>query len=244
MPTPAVTLRVRKFRRRFGITAPRVVVRTHLSWRWYALGGVLFALVAVAIAWSILQRGGAGETGRELESLRRQVRELDEEVLKLRSTAGTEQNAVQMERSTQQQLLNRVKILESENAALREDMLLFERLIPAMGDEPVIRLESFRVAPDGPQRFRYRVLLAFQSAKQLPEFRGRLQILVIYSLGGRQQELLIPAKRETAGEFQVEVRHFLRKEGGFELPEGAVLRSVEARVFQGDTLKAKRLAQL
>lgn len=115
----------------------------------------------------MLQRGEAGERQRELDSLRHQVRELDDELLKLRSTAGTEQNAVQMERSTQQQLVNRVKTLESENAALREDMLLFERLIPATGDEASIRLESFRVAPDGPQRFRYRVLLAFQSARQV-----------------------------------------------------------------------------
>lgn len=244
MPTPAVNLRVRKFRRRFGITAPRVVVRTHLSWYWYVVGGVLIVLLAFAIAWSMLQRGEAGERQRELDSLRHQVRELDDELLKLRSTAGTEQNAVQMERSTQQQLVNRVKTLESENAALREDMLLFERLIPATGDEASIRLESFRVAPDGPQRFRYRVLLAFQSAKQVHEFRGRLQFLAVFSLGGKQQELLIPAKRENTGEFQVEVRHFLRKEGSFELPAGAKLQSVEVRVFQGDTLKAKRLAQL
>lgn len=219
-------------------------MRTHLSWYWYAAWGVLTVLLAFVIAWSMLRHGEAGETERELDSLRHQVRELDEELLKLRSTAGTEQNAVQMERSTQQQLLNRVKTLESENAALKEDMLLFERLIPTTGDEPSIRLESFRVAPDGPQRFRYRVLLAFQSAKQVPEFRGRLQFLAIFSLGGKQHELLIPTKREGGGELQVEVRHFLRKEGAFELPVGAKLQSVEVRVLQGDTLKAKRLAQM
>jgi hypothetical protein len=40
------------------------------------------------------------------------------------------------------------------------------------------------------------------------------------------------------------VKHVLRREGGFELPEGAVLIGVEARVLQGDTLKFKRMAQL
>lgn len=245
MPTPAVRLRVKKFRRRFGITAPRVIVRTRLSWYWYAVVAVLIAFIAFQTAWSILQRSETGNAERELDSLRHQVRALDEELLKLRSTAGTEQNAVQMERSTQQQLLNRVKLLESENAALKEDMLLFERLIPTAGDVPSIRLESFRVLPDGPQRVRYRLLLAFQSTKQVPEFRGRLQFLASYSVGGgKQQELLIPAKREDSGEFQIETRHFLRKEGGFELPAGAKLHTVEVRVFQGDTLKAKRLAEL
>ena len=60
------------------------------SWYWYALGGVLIVLLAFAIAWSMLQRGEAGERQRELDSLRHQVRELDDELLKLRSTAGTE----------------------------------------------------------------------------------------------------------------------------------------------------------
>jgi hypothetical protein len=244
MPIPAVALRVKKFRRHFGITAPRVVVRTRLSWCWYAVGAILIVLIAFQIAWSILQCSEVGGTGRELDSLRHRLRELEDELLKLQSTAGTEQNAVQMERSTQQQLLDRIKTLGSENAALKEDMLLFERLIPAVGDGPSIRLENFRVVPDGPQSFRYRVFLAFQSGKQAPEFRGRLQFFAKFSLAGKQLGLLVPAARENSDEFQVEVRHFLSKEGGFELPVGAKLQSVEVRVLQGDTLKAKRLMQL
>lgn len=244
MPTPAVTLRIKKFRRRFGITAPRVVVRTHLSWPWYAAGLALVLLLAMAIIWLIVQRGEAGRTERELDSLRIQVHDLDEELLKLRSSAGTEQSAVQMERSAQQQLTNRIRVLEIENIALKEDMRLFERLIPAAGNEAVIRLEGFSVLPDGQQRYRYRALLAFQSGKQAPEFRGRLQILVVFSIAGKRQEMLLPVKREDAGAFQIEVRNFLRKEGGFEIPAGAKLESVEARVLQGDTLKIKRMARL
>lgn len=56
--------------------------------------------------------------------------------------------------------------------------------------------------------------------------------------------MVIPSRREPAGEFHVEVKDFLRKEGSFELPAGAPLQSVEARVLQGDTLKARRVAQL
>jgi hypothetical protein len=56
--------------------------------------------------------------------------------------------------------------------------------------------------------------------------------------------MLLPVKREDAGEFQVEVRNFLRKEGIFEIPAGSRLESAEARVLQGDTLKTKRMAQI
>jgi hypothetical protein len=244
MPTPAVTLKIRKFRRRFGITAPRVVVRTHLSWPWYAAGVALVLLLSLVIIWLFLQRGETGGMERELDVLRIQVRDLDGELLRLRATSGTEQSAVQMERSTQQQLTSRIRVLELENLALKEDVRLLERLMSASGNEAAIRLESFRVVPDGLQRFHYRALLAFQSGKQAPEFRGRLQILVVFSAAGKRQEMLLPVKREDAGEFQVEVRNFLRKEGAFEIPAGSKLESVEARVLQGDTLKTKRMAQL
>jgi hypothetical protein len=100
------------------------------------------------------------------------------------------------------------------------------------------------VFSDGAQNFRYRVLISFHSGKQTPEFRGRLEFLVTFVQRGKSQETVIPSRREPAREFQVEVRNFLRKEGGFELPSGARLQSVEARVLQGDTLKARCVAQL
>ena len=183
-------LRIKKFRRRFGITAPRVVVRTHVSWPWYAAGGALVALVVLMLADLALQPDDAGAMQTELESLRLQVRHLDEELLSFRSAAGTDRNPVLLERSTQQRLLDRVRALELENAALKEDMILFERLIPAAGEEGALRLEHFRVVSDGEQRLRYRLLSSLRSGKQAPEFCGRREFLVIFVLGGKQ---LVPA---------------------------------------------------
>ena len=45
MPPPAPTLKIRRFRRRFGIAAPKVVVRTHIPWPWY--GAALLVLIEV-----------------------------------------------------------------------------------------------------------------------------------------------------------------------------------------------------
>jgi len=200
----------------------------------------LFLLIALLFA---IQRPG-GEEQKELDFLRRQVRQLNDELLSLRSTAGTEKNAVQMERSTTQQLVARVKVLESENAALKEDLLLFERLLQAAGGDAAIRIEELRVLPDGPHRFRYGILLAHQSGKRPQEFRGRLQLMVVFLLEGKSKELIVSAGKDGADGLDVAIRGFLRKEGRFELPPGATLQSVEARVFQGDTLKTKRHEQL
>jgi len=213
-----------------------------LPWYWYVLGATAALFLVFALLSATQQRGGDGQ--QELNSLRRQVRQLDDELLSLRSTAGTEKNAVQMERSTTQQLSNRIKVLESENAALKEDLLLFERLLQAAGGDASVRIEGLKVLPDGPRQFRYRILLAYQSGKRPQEFRGRLQLVIVFSLEGKSKELIISEGREGASGIDVEVRGFLRKEGRFELPVGAALQSVEARVFQGDTLKTKRHEQL
>jgi hypothetical protein len=205
---------------------------------------VLLSLLVGAIGWLVAQRNEAGALGQEMEGLRQQLLAQREELNVLRSTVGTGQNAVNIERASQQQLLGKIQNLEAQNAALREDMLLFERLIPVAGDAASVKVENFRVLREAQGRFRYRLLLAFQPDKQNPDFRGRLQLVVDFVQAGKMGRLLLPGKRETVSDYQFELRHFLRREGVFELPDGAVLQGVEARVLQGDTLRLKRLAQL
>lgn len=244
MPTPAVGLKIRRFRRRFGITAPKVVVRSQLPWRWLVLPAALLALLVAVVGWLVVHRNEADSLGAEVEGLRQQLLAQREELNLLRSSVGTGQSAVSIERATQQQLLAQIKALEAQNAVLKEDMLLFERLVPVAGEGASIRVENFRVVREVGSRYRYRLLVAFQPDRQTPEFRGRLQLVITYAFSGKERQLLLPEKRDASADYVVETRHFLRREGGFEVPDGALLHSVEARVLQGDTLKSKRLAQL
>lgn len=244
MPTPAVTLKLKKFRRRFGISAPRMIVRSHLGWQWYAAGFAAIVLLVGSAVWSLAQQGEAWQMRQEVRDLRMLLAERGEELVRLRASAGTEQNAVQMERVTQQQLLSRIRVLELENAGLKEDISLFERLVPADGDESSVRIERLRVTPELEEgRYRYRLLLGFQPSKQVREFRGRLLLVAVIAQAGRERELVIPGNEDAVSEYGVEVKNFLRKEGGFSIPLGAKLKSVEARLLQGDVVKAKRLAQ-
>jgi len=244
MPTPAVALRLRRFRRRFGIAAPKLVVRSHFPWLWFALPALLFVVTAGVIGGLIARSGDVGMLGREDDGLRKQILAQREELNILRSTAGTGQNAVSIERASQQQLLGRIQWLEAQNAALKEDILLFERLVPVVGDGAAVRVESFRVVQRAPGRFTYRMLLAFQPDKSTPDFRGRLQLAISFAQSGKNVQLVLPDKRETFAGYQIELTRFLRLEGEFELPESATLLGVEARILQGDALKSKLSAQL
>jgi hypothetical protein len=244
MPTPGVAFRFRRFRRRFGIAAPKLVVRSHVPWLWLGLLAMLGVVLAAVLYWLFVQRNDTGVMGREIQLLRLQLHEYGEELRSLRATEGTGQNAMSIERATQKQLMARIQQLERENGALKEDILLFERLVPVVGEDSAVRIENFRVMHDGKGQYHYRILMAFQPGKQNAEFRGYMQLAVIFVLGGKDHQVLFPEKRDLASEYQVEFKRFLRREGAFGLPQLAVIKSVELRVFQGDTLKDKRLAQL
>lgn len=217
-------------------------MRSHLPWQWYGLGlSLLFALFFLCV-WLFSRHNEVKNQDIELDALRLQVAVQQEELLRLRSTAGTEQNQVRIERSTKQSLVTRVQGLERENALLKEDMRLFERLIPVLGEEGQVRVENLRLIPEEGGRYRYRLMLAFQPSKQAQEFRGRLQFLAIIVQDGKEKNMLFPEVADAS--YALELKHFLRREGVFSLPVTVRLKSLEVRVFQGDTLKAQRVAQL
>ncbi|MBS1198411.1 MAG: hypothetical protein H6R18_2196 [Proteobacteria bacterium] len=246
MPNPAITLKLKRFRQRFrqrfGITAPRVTVRTHYGWHWYIAGGFALLLLVVLGAWWLAQHDEAVQMRSELAGLRQSLGDAQAELDKLRSTAGTEQSVVRIERSTQQQLAARLKAMEQENSALKEDVALFEKLVPATGAESVLRVERLSVISSAePGRYRYRLLVAFQPSKEEREFRGRLQLIVTAVQAGKEIHLQLPQAKDPPADYLVEMRHFLRKEGNIALPVGAKIKSVEARILQGGNLKAKQL---
>lgn len=243
MPNPAVTLKLKQFRRHFGIAAPRVAVRTHFAWHWYVLAVVALVSLVAALVWWLAQRNEVGQIKEENASLHQKLSEMESELTTLRSKAGTEQSAVRMEKTTQQQLMARMRALEQENVSLKEDIALFERLVPTDGAAAAVRIERLSVVSVAePGRYRYRLLVGYQPSKQEREFHGLLQLTVTALQGGKELLLQLPASGDAARDYVVETRHFLRKEGSFVLPVGAKLKTVEARLLQGGTVKAKQSA--
>ena len=239
MPTPGVSHRLKRLRRRFGISAPRVVVRSVLPVQWLLAILLAVACLVFALIW-LVRDGGLGDSV-QLQEVRERLHQQQAELVALRSVVGTGQSVASMERATQQQLLSRMQELEAENAALKEDILIFERLIPVTGQDSVARIENFRVSREALSRYRYRLLLAFQSAQRGAVFRGEYRVVAEYRLGGGavQRELFPERSAE-----DVEIRHFFRREGVIDLPENAELISVEARLLQGGKLLASRTANL
>lgn len=136
MLTPSITLSLKKIRRRFGIAAPRVTIRTHIGWQWYALGLLAVIAACSVVVRSLAQQEEVSELEREVRGLRHRLSEADDELVLLRANVATKQNVEQMERSAQQQLLARIRLLERENSTLKEDISVFERLVKECPRKP------------------------------------------------------------------------------------------------------------
>ncbi len=240
---------LRKLRRRFGISAPTVTVKTHIAWYWRWLGLMLAAAVVVAVAGWMYDAGrrfagfDRSELEQQLTSVQERLVKLEAENKELGGLAHAGEARLQIERTAQQQFAAQVKVLEEENARLKEDLGFFENLMPAESRDPGLAINRFRVDPDLiPGQFHYRLLL-LQNGKRVAEFQGRIQLVVTLHDGVKDVILSIPADvaadaKADSKAYRVNFRYFQRIEGMFQVPKGSTLKSVQIRVLENGVAKA------
>lgn len=246
----AVTLR--RLRSRFGISAPRVAVRTHIPWYWRALAAIAVLSISFALAGWVYDAGRkiAGfdrrETEQEMTALRDRVDELQQEAARLRALANAGESNVQIERTAQQQLVRQVKALEQENGRLKEDLAFFENLASAEGKEAGFTINRLRIEPNGnPGQYRYRLLAAAHGGKKDREFRGSLQLVISLQQGGKSAMMTLPEPNDPAKQrFNINFKHFQRVDGTFQVPVGVRVNSVEARLIQDGVTRASQTVTL
>ena len=251
-PNSHIALKLRRLRSRFGISAPRVTVRTHVPWYWQALGVAVTGAVAIALAGWVYDAGrriagfDRSESAQEIGTLRTRMAELESEVEKLRATSNASESSLQIERTAQQQLTDQVKTLEAENNRLKEENAVFERLAQGEGKESAITISRLRVFADGSGgRYRYQFLVAQNGEQRGREFKGNVQAVVTLQSEGSGGMIVFPRPNDPdADRFAVVFKHFRRIDGAFTLPAGAKPKSVEIRLMQDGALRVAQTANL
>lgn len=128
-----LALILRRLRGRFGIFAPRVAVRTHVPWRLRAFSIVIIVGLLVLLAVWVFDFGRqiAGFDQGEISALQSSNAALVEEVARLRGLLAASENDLQIEKAAQKLLTERQNALVEENARLKEELALLERLSTA-----------------------------------------------------------------------------------------------------------------
>ncbi len=239
---------LKKLRQRFGISAPRVAVRTHVPWylRWLLLAVLLAFSVALAAWMYDAGRRFAGfdhgEVQDELAGMRRELESTRGELAKLRAIANAADSKMSIERTAQVQLARQIRSLEQDNARLREDLAIFENMLSVdTRSVQALNIQRFKVEPDGlPGEYRYRMLLLTGNRRDRGDFQGRLELLVGVQQEGRNAIILIPDRVAADGPpFKLAFRNFFRVEGTFRVDPKVKVGTVEVRIFETGTAQAK-----
>jgi TolA-binding protein len=240
----------RALQRKFGIAAPRMAVRARIPWYWHGLAYVAAGAMVLGVGWTTYHYGmelagfHRSEAASAVANLDEQIRQRDSQIAKLRSRVAAAERQLQIERATYADLAGQVKALGGENAALREDLAFYQSLMAAGGGgkEGAISINRFRVQPEAlPGEYRYRLLLV-QTGKRVKEFHGKLQFVLNLEQDDRKFALTLPGEGEkTPKEYQVSFKFFQRVEGTFKVTPGAVVKSLQVRVFENGSVTPKLL---
>ena len=228
---------LKKIRRRFGITAPRMTITTHVAWYWRMLGLVAVLSCSLALAAWIYDAGrrfagfDRGEAEQELSQLRERVARMSEETAGLRASVNASESKLQIERTAQTHLAKQAKAVEQENARLKEDLAFFENLIPSEQRDNALLINRFRVDPGAlPGEFRYRLLL-LQGGRRDKPFQGNLQLLVTLQQGDKDAIITLP-EDGAAQAYKISFKYFQRVEGTFRVAPNAQVKMVRVRIFE------------
>lgn len=245
--SPRLALTLRRLRSRFGISAPRVAVRTHLPWYWRALSVVILSGASLALAGWIYDAGQryAGfhqnASEHEIAGMRERMTQLEADLESTRKVANASESRLRIESTSQQQLSLQIRALEEENTRLKSDLATFESLAGGQAGDSGLAISRMQIQSGGGGQYRYRLLLAQTGDKKTKEFNGMIQLIATVQRGQETVIMQFPAAGDpAASEYQVNFRYFRRLEGTFKVPADAKIQRVEARLVQDGAVKASQ----
>ena len=234
---------LRRAKRKFSISAPRLAVRPHLAWyvRWAFVLPVM--LVVGALIWWAYTAGlelagfHRSEAQQELSQLHDQIATLKAEAARLASQSAGFERQTQMEHAANLEVAKQLKALNEDNIRLQEDLGFFQNLPLSGGQEDEISIHRYKVEHDTlPGEYRYRLLLVRSGAQRARRFHGSLQLRVNALNNGQRVVMVFPQEGAKEDEtYQLNFKYYVRIEHSFQLPPDMVVESVQARVFERGT---------
>ena len=230
----------------FGISAPRMAVRTAIPWYLRWLGLIALALIILLLSHAAYDFGkqfagfDQSEADREVRRLSAGNAGMQQELAQLRGQLAQIERQSQIERAAYADLAKQMKALAGENATLKEDLAFFQTLMPSGGKEGGVAINRFLVQNDAlPGEYRYRLLLT-QTGQRSKDFQGSLQFVVNLQQDNKKVVMTLPAEDDKEGkDFKLNFRFYQRIEGRFRVAPNMMVKSVQVRVFENGSNEPK-----
>jgi hypothetical protein len=229
-------MRFRLLRRRLTISSPRMAVRGAMPWplRWVALALMLGFSAAIGLWAFEFGKNIAGldqDAKEELLKLRAEVTQLRSENDKNLSIVNTSGLNLVIEKAEKDKLSQQLKQLETDNRALRDDLGFFEKLTTS-GNVERLAIRSLQAELIAGNQIKWQALV-IQPVKNAPEFNGKLELTLSGLQNGKPWSMVLPG-----GAIPLQLTQYKRAEGVVDLPAQVVVKSVSAKVLDGNTSKA------
>jgi hypothetical protein len=238
-------MRLRLFLRRLTISAPRMSVRSAMPWpvRW-ALAAIVLGFCAAIGLWAFefgkdiagLDHGTKEELVKlrtEMSGMYGELEKAQEARDKSQSIANTAGTLVTAGKASEDKLIEQVKQLQTENQSLRNDLGFFEKLIPSSGVDGVA-IRGLQAELQNGKDLKWQVLV-IQTSKNATEFHGRLDLTFNGLLNGKPWTTGLPN-----GAQALSIKQYGRLEGVFEVPAQVQVKSVIAKVMEGNSVRASQ----
>ena len=248
----------RRVRQNFGISAPRMAVRTHLPW--WGRGAIIVTLVGIlAGMWwwgfdfgQIFGGFNRKEVEARLVTLEAETIKLRTEGTELRAKNSTLESELAMARGSQESQQRQAIELAGENAQLKDELAFLQKLVSDSNKQIGLQLQRLAVERDGDEMWRYN-LLVVRGGSPKDEFEGSLVLQVTLApmpgapAATRGVILTLPDDQpEAKPALALKFKYYQRVEGRFRVPPGMRVVSVTARAYENGqaTARATRTLQL
>ena len=245
---------VSELRRRFGISAPKLSVRTH--WSWKVKGTILgvTTLVLVGLFYGGFDAGrifagfNVGKVQEEQQRLTSELTIARAENVQLKRDSIELTNSSQMALGAKEVLSKQIVTLQQENTQLKEEAAFFEKLMGNKnGARNGLAVQRLQAERDSAGTYRFRALVVQGNAES--PFKGRLSLTatIVMDKDGKRVNINLPEEQaDLLPSLALDFQTYQRVEGVFNVPANAQLKTLQMRVLPSgsNTPKAQQSIQL
>jgi len=232
----------RRVRQHFGISAPRMAVRTHLPW--WGRGAILLTLLAIigGMWWwgfdfgQIFGGFNRKEVEARLTSAEGDAARFRTEAAELRARNATLESELAMTRGKQEALSKQTVELTGENAQLKEELAFLQKLVSDSSKTVGLQIQRLDVEPDGEDTWRFSILVV-RGGSPKDEFVGNVVIRATLAAAPPAESgakvIQIPDDEpETSPALGLKFKYYQRVEGRFRVPVGSRVTAVAVRAYE------------
>jgi hypothetical protein len=228
----------RKLRQTFGISAPRMAVRTHLSWRW-KIPALLALFVLIAGMWwwgfdfgQFLSGFKRGEVAEKQGKLEDEVAQFKDENGKLRARAAQLESDINIMRGAQATLSKQSLDVQAENTQLKEELAFMQKLFSDTGKQGTISIQRLTAERERDDAYHYS-LLVVRGGNPTDEFAGQLTLQAGLVSAGHPSTVALPDDQpDASAALKLKFKYYQRIEGTIRVPPGSQLKTLQAKVME------------